>query len=184
MSKHRGRAVTETIPGGIRITVAVRKNWPMLLFLPVWLAGWAFGEITVIGTLAGAPEISNSPRPIGFLVVWLSAWTFGGALAIAAFLWNAFGRETLEISGRTLRIRQHALGIGRTREYPLDQVRALRVAAAPLQPFSFAGSMRYWGFGNGVVAFDHGGRTIRIFTVDEDEASSIVESLKPRLGPA
>lgn len=182
MSKRRARAVTESIPGGIRVTVPIPRNWPMLLFLPVWLAGWAFGEITAIRTLMGAPEISNSPTPTGFLALWLLFWTFAGVLVTAAFAWNAFGRETLEISGRALTIRQLVFGMGRTREYPLDQIRAFRVAAAPLQPFSFAGSMRYWGFGNGVVAFDHGGRTIRIFNVAEDEASSIVESLKPRLG--
>lgn len=153
----------------------------MLLFLPVWLAGWAFGEITAIRTLMGAPEISNSPTPTGFLALWLLFWTFAGVLVTAAFAWNAFGRETLEISGRALTIRQLVFGMGRTREYPLDQIRAFRVAAAPLQPFSFAGSMRYWGFGNG-------GGCVRPRRAHDSslqrrrDPSSIVESLKPRLG--
>ena len=68
----------------------------MILFMPVWLVGWAFGEVMAVATLlggAGLVKVANPSAPTGFLLVWLVLWTAGGGLAFVAFAWNAFGRE-------------------------------------------------------------------------------------------
>lgn len=183
MKPGRPRAVTESTPGGLRIAVRTRKNVFLLLFLPVWLVGWAFGEVTVIYKLIDeASDLRGAPLPFsGFLLVWLVGWTLGGGFALLAFVWNAWGREVLEVSRGALRVRHEVLGLGRTREYDLAHVRAVRVSPAPFDPWSSRGALRYWGFGNGVVAFDYGATTVRVLAgVEEAEAAGLVEALGAR----
>ncbi len=156
----------------------------MLLFLPLWLAGWVFGEAAALAALAGRERL-RSPAPDAFLVLWLLAWSVAGVLVVAAFLWNAFGRETVEISGRTLRVSRRALGLGRTREYDGAQVRELRVLAPPPGPPAQPEGMRHAAFGGGAVAFEYGTRTVRVLGgLDEPEAARVVEELRGRLGLA
>lgn len=172
------RAVTKSIPGGIRVTVRSRKNWFLMIFLPVWLVFWAAGARVVVRTI-----LEGGPGSRGFLVGWLLLWTIGGAFALAAFLWMAFGREIVETSGGSLRVRREAVGFGRSWSYELAHVQNLRCSPAPFNPFSFGGSMRYWGFGNGGVGFDYGASTIRVLPgLDESEANKIVDSLRAHLG--
>ncbi len=155
----------------------------MLLFLPVWLAGWVFGEAAALATLVGRRGPGSAPDLL--LVFWLLAWSVAGVLVVAAFLWNAFGRETVEISGRTLRVSRRALGLGRTREYDGAQVRELRVLAPPPGPPAQPEGMRHAGFGGGAVAFEYGTRTVRVLGgLDEEEAARVGEELRGRLGLA
>lgn len=180
----RPRAEVESIPGGLRVSVRTPRNWFALCFLPIWLTGWAFGEVFTISVLVGADFARSSrPPPTGFLAVWLVGWTIGGLLAIAAFLWMAFGREVLEVSGGTLRVRREAVGVGRAWSYDLAHVQNVRWSPAPFNPFSFNASMRYWGFGNGVVGFDYGASTHRVLPgLEEAEASSVIERLRAYVG--
>jgi hypothetical protein len=180
----RPRAITTSIPGGIRVAVRTPKNVFALMFLPVWLTGWAFGEAVGIGALLGVnPAQPSRPTPTGFLAVWLVVWTAGGALVIASFLWMAFGRETLEISGGALRVRREALRIGRTWSYDLAHVRNVRWSPAPFKPFSWNASFRQWGFGNGVVGFDYGASTVRVLPgLEEAEATGIIGALQTYVG--
>jgi hypothetical protein len=180
----RPRAVTASIPGGIRVAVQTPKKLFALIFLPVWLTGWAFGEAVAIRTLLGAGSAQFSrPTPTGFLAVWLLIWTVGGALVLASFLWMAFGRETLEISGGTLRVRREAVRIGRTWSYDLAHVRNVRWSPAPFNPFSWNASLRHWGFGNGVVGFDYGASTVRVLPgLEEAEANGIISALQTYVG--
>jgi hypothetical protein len=129
-----GRAQVDQLPDGILITIPVRRQLFPLLFLPVWLVGWFFGETSALRELLASTQPLTSN---GFLVFWLIAWTIGGAWAVFTFLWLSAGREMVRVSQGTLTLRQDLFGLGRDRDYDLREVRDLRVAATPSTPFGF-----------------------------------------------
>lgn len=149
-----------------------------MLFLSLWLVGWAFGEISAIGMLVSEGGNAGTGR---FMIVWLTGWTVGGAFAIGVVLWLHFGKERVTLSSTRLEIRQEVLGVGRSREYELTHVKNLRVSAESFNMFSSRNSFRALGIGGGNIAFDHGSSTIRFGAgIDEAEAEQVVADLKSR----
>lgn len=89
----------------------------LILFLSVWLCGWAFGEVAVIGALShlfGFSGQTNVPPALRdfssgaaavslsvftFLLLWLTFWTVGGVAAIGTVLRTAFGRDLFTFQG-------------------------------------------------------------------------------------
>jgi hypothetical protein len=171
----RRRSTQNSIPGGISIVIPPRRRLLLTLFLCAWLVGWAIGEV------AAARELLLGRAP-PFLIVWLAAWTAGGSLVIAIVAWGLGGHEIVSIGATGLTVRREAFGIGRTWEYDPAQIRHMRVAPAPFDPFDLRSSFRLWGIGGGTIAFDYGARTYRLGAgVDEAEAAAIVEALRERL---
>jgi hypothetical protein len=162
------------MPGGIRVVIPARRRWFAILFLSVWLVGWAFGEVAVTRQLlfgSGAPPV--------FLLVWLSFWTVGGAFAFATLAWSLAGREVVSVERGLFAIRREVLGVGRTWEYDAGKVHNLRVSPAGFDPLGLSGSFRFWGLSGGPMAFDYGARTSRFGAgVDEAEAASIVSEIR------
>ena len=167
------RSVKSSVPGGVLVAIPAPQRWFAILFLPVWLAGWAFGEVTVARQL-----IFGSGAPPVFLLVWLAFWTVGGAFAMAALAWGVAGRELVTLSRGTFSVRREVLGLGRTWDYDADKVRGLRVSTGGFDPFSMSAGFRVWGLSGGPLAFDYGARTVRFGAgVDEAEAADIVREL-------
>lgn len=169
--------VTET-PRGLEIVVPAKRNWFIILFLGVWLCGWAMGELMVPRSFS-----SNTPDPGALLFVgaWLVLWTIGGGVAIYIFLWSLVGRERVLVSASRLAIKRDVLGFGRLREYELTHVSDLRVSPSTYSPFDFRSSLQFWGIGGGVIAFDHGAATVRFgAALEEGEAKSIVARMRSR----
>jgi hypothetical protein len=177
----RRRSTLREGAAGPEIVIPAKKNWFVLVFLPVWLTGWAFG-------LAGASHelVSGRMRDEAgpFLVVWLVGWSLGGAFALYTWLWNAVGREIVGIGPGILAIRREVAGLGRTREYDLVEVKNLRVSPAPPDPFGWGGSARLGGSGTGTMAFDYGAKTVRFGGgIDEAEAATVIDELGGRRAP-
>ncbi|MCI0570341.1 MAG: hypothetical protein L0Y66_06295 [Myxococcaceae bacterium] len=177
MALPRPRALTTTIPGGLRIVIPTRKNLFVLLFLTLWLCGWAFGEVAVASKfLSGSVGVE---APTAFLSVWLIGWTLGGAFAVVAWIWNAFGREVIAVEAGELRVRHETLRLGWTRVFDASHVRAWRISPPAFDPWSPSGSLRFWGLGGGLLAFDYGARTFRMAAaIEEAEATTIAEELR------
>ena len=154
-----GIAEVQDIPGGLSIGIpAPRQLFPML-FLPVWLVGWAFGELSAIADLlrSGAQD---SP---GFLMFWLVGWTLGGVGALAVFLWMLAGKQIIRLERGLLSVRWEVLGLGFGREYNVSDIANLRIAVgADLNPFSMSRAGDMWGYTGGPLVFDYGAHTIRI----------------------
>ena len=110
-------------PEGLRFNIPSRRVLFAALFLPVWLVGWCFGEVSAIR------EISRNLHP--FMIVWLTGWTIFGPLAAFTWMWNLAGWERVLLKPGTLVHRYDVFGIGRGREYNLAHVRNLRVSVAP-----------------------------------------------------
>ncbi|HLO67816.1 MAG TPA: hypothetical protein VK188_12400 [Holophaga sp.] len=156
----------------------------MLLFICLWLCGWVMGEASALGQVLGHSHKPGPPLP--FMAVWLTAWTLGGAYALLTVAWQLVGRETLGVESGHLVHRVRVLFISRTREYRGDQVRRLRALDAEPASSRFAlAPPPLWGPGTGLVAFDHGSRSVRVgAALDEAEAPRVVELLRSRLPQA
>ena len=112
--------IRETLDG-LGIYNPARRNILVILFLMLWLAGWAFGEYFALSEIARGRNIFSSL----FLLVWLGIWTLGGLGAAAVLLWNLFGSERLFVTGGVL---VHSRGYGplqRRRVHPVGEVSGL-----------------------------------------------------------
>ena len=75
------RSTIEERDGQLIVTMPVRRNWFVFLFLSFWMCGWVIGEcVGILGVLGFLPK-SNGPAEPAFLVLWLVAWTVGGLVA-------------------------------------------------------------------------------------------------------
>ena len=173
------RATITDTPEGLVVSTPVRKHWFIILFLPAWLVGWVFGEVTVGSKLL---DLESSPgEPVLFLVAWLIMWTLGGLLVIAALFWSLFGMERVAVTGGSITIRREVVGIGFSREYDLGHATNLRVAPDSFNMFDPRAGLRFWGVGGGPIAFDYGSSTVRFANgLDEAEASRIVARISSR----
>jgi hypothetical protein len=167
------RSIIEETPRGLKVTVPSPRNLFGLLFLPVWLVGWAFGEISALRALSSG----RGEGPGSFLFVWLAFWSLGGAWALLTFLRMLLGKERLELDGEVIRVQHELFGIGRSKEYELRHVQALRVANAGQVPVGWRG----FAPGHGAIAFDYGAQTVRIGDgLDEAEAKQIISRFQQR----
>jgi hypothetical protein len=172
-------------PEGLVLSIPARRHPFALLFLPLWLVGWAFGWRMAFGQLTSS---RGEGPPDLFLLVWLIGWTAGGVFAIWALAWSLAGREVVTLRPHELILARRILGLGRARRYDLSHVADLRASPESYSPSDFRSSMRFWGVGGGPIAFDYGASTVRFGAgLDEAEARQLVQRLigrQPSLGRA
>ena len=115
-------SIRETLDG-LGIHNPARRSIARVLFLWLWLAGWAAGEVFALSELTRGGNIAGAL----FLLVWLVIWTIGGLGVLTIVLWNLFGAERLFVTGGAL---VRSVGFGpfqRRRVYALDEVGDFRV---------------------------------------------------------
>jgi hypothetical protein len=169
---------------GFQVTIPARRNWFLILFLMVWLCGWAAGESSAIAQLAGHPFPRTKPVSATFLSLWLVFWTCGGVAACLALLWNLAGREIITLSATKLVHRTEILGAGRSRSYQVGDIKSLRASTDASSGFhrSGRGALPFGAGGIGSLVFDYGARTIRMApSLDEAEAKMLVTEFSTRL---
>jgi hypothetical protein len=170
----KGRATVSSAFMPLEISIPSRRNWFVILFLPLWLGGWAMGEISAIQSLLRGEGEAGL-----FLVFWLLGWTVAGAFVMLTLGWQIAGREILRVEAGVLSHRRAIGPVGLTRTYDLAHVKDLRVAPVPLtwqgrqsNPFDISG---------GPIAFDYGAKTLHVGAgVDEAEAKGLVDTIKRR----
>src|SRR5262245_57941649 len=105
----RSRVTLDEI-NGLEISIPAARKVSLMLFLGLWLIGWAFGELAVGGALImQAFGLAIGPRIHGvenlpFMLFWLCFWTAAGILVMDALVWQFRGREriTIDPNGETL----------------------------------------------------------------------------------
>lgn len=161
-------------PDGLTISIPSGKNWFIIIFLTIWLAGWIVGEITAPLSLFWAED----PGDRFFTITWLIGWTIAGSFFIFVWLWSIFGKEIITVNSVYLVIKRDILGWGKLRQYQVSHIKDIRVSTFFSFPWSFESSMQFWGIGGGLIAFDYGPRTYRFASgVDEAEAKEILKSI-------
>ena len=171
----------------LRITIPARRSWSIVLFLGIWLSGWVVGEVLagtimirgLAGLLTGKTETVGDPwGTVGGLglLFWLALWTVGGVVALAMWLWNVAGKETVFINGESLTVRTSVFGIGRSRQYSAVYVDRLRASGDRDR------SQSPWGGG---LTFDYGGIAVNfglgLSQTEANEIAALIGSRFPAL---
>jgi hypothetical protein len=164
----RGSALGVVIPGQRRIL--------LLVFLLPWLVGWFVGERKILEEVSQV-NLRSSVGGAALVLFLVAGWTAGGVYAAAMVLWTLFGREVITIDEQSLSIRREALGVGRTHRYQLAQVKDLRWI-----PSTDSRPSRRAPWEGGLIAFDHGKKTIRFARpLDDAEAKVVAKRLAERI---
>jgi hypothetical protein len=125
------RAIIQTSPEGVSVSIGPRGVRGGGLFLSVWLCAWLVAEIYV-----GYMVLKRSSQPIdlshfpavlsAFPVVWLAIWTIVGYYAAGRWLLAFWGYKQLIVGTTSMSFRVTMFGQSRTREFALEQVQNVR----------------------------------------------------------
>jgi len=153
-------------PGALRIRIPLRRTFLVILFLPVWLAGWSYG-----GWETGHRLFRQFDW---FSFFWMGGWVLGECWAIYWFLRTVTGWDLLNAFAECLAVKKTTLGLGVTKNYRPTDIRNLR-----FQPqLQKARGSRPAG-----IAFDYGAKTV-VFGdgIDEVEGNQLISLIKSRCG--
>ena len=171
-----GRHHIEFVDGIEQIRLPMRRNWFLLLFLPLWLTGWTAGGIAAIVALVQTHE--------PFLALWLCGWAVGWVFAATTIVTQIWGAEIIRASPTGIEISKGGGPLRRTKHKHTDAVRHLR----SFEPASDLFGMRsmqtpiWMRSRTGAVKFDYGAETIFLASgVDEPEGRLIAQWLPARL---
>ncbi|MGY2733051.1 hypothetical protein ACVWYO_000725 [Sphingomonas sp. UYP23] len=170
------RHTVETIDGVERLRIPIRRQWFMVLFLPLWLVGWGFGWFSA------AMQISQHFDT--FLAVWLCAWTVGGIFAGGILFGQLFGAELVSVVGRDLQVQVGVGPLKRIWRYRGDRIEHLIGWTAVEDMFGMRSMQRpFWlRPKSGAVKFDYGADSVFLAPgVDEPEGRVIAAWLAKRL---
>jgi hypothetical protein len=164
-------------PEGLEIVIPTSRSLFLVVFLGVWLVGWAMGEVNAFSqALSGRMGL---PGPV--LLFWLVLWTAGGLVALYVWLWRLAGKERVLMGASTLRVKQDILGFGRTKVYELRKIRRLRVVPRSAGSAHRDVTARLSGLAGGAIEFEYENRAIQFgFSIDETAARRIVERMTQR----
>lgn len=172
VSPSAGKAEVRETASGLEIAVPAPRHLFIMLFLPIWLIGWAFGFVSALAEITSG----SGTGPELFLIVWLTMWTLGGGAALVTFLWMLGGKQIIRVERNQLSIRWDLFGLGFSREYDAAHIARLRIGEARgFNAFDMARAGDFWGISGGLLVFDYGARTIRFgLGMHEAEASALL----------
>ena len=148
MAKRTPTTIEHT-PSGLRIVMPVPRIGFVIVFLSIWLMGWAAGEVSALRALL---ESGTRFNPTGlFLLVWLVGWTLGGAAAAFVLAMMLDGREIVTFALGSVVRRIEAFRWGWETTYAMDTVTNLRQTGDSEGVKSF-------------ISFDASGKTVRFGT--------------------
>jgi hypothetical protein len=150
------------------LTTVPRKKFLLLGVLTLWLALWGGGLLVVAAALLRGEVKEAGFFVIFILLAWLAVWLLGGGLAFYGLLWTVCGTETLVATAEQITITRRICGSPRVRHYDAARIRNLRMVEANGATDFFL-SLRLFGIGNGLLAFDYGA-TVVTFVEGGDRA--------------
>ncbi len=163
---------------GLKITMPVKRNWFVIIFLCAWLGGWFMGENSAID------QVLNSDVPLSenlFILFWLIGWTIGGIFAFTSLLWMLIGEEDLFFTYESLTVVKNLFEILKPKKFIITEVKNFRISTRNKMfdnklNFSSLSSGKF-----GIIAFDYGAKTIKLGTsIDEAEARMLIEKIRSR----
>lgn len=162
------------------ILVQKERSIFLMLFLPVWLTGWAVGEFFALRELL---VVGDSKTPKSFLTIWLVGWTIGGLLAGVSWLWNTFGDEKVFIQSDLLTCDK---GVGRFRRKQsvnINDIIEVRFSPPVVKPMSFSSNLQQWGIGNGSIVITTTNIQVIRFgrALEEIETQPIIDEIRRQL---
>lgn len=172
---YSGNAIIDEDFTKTTVTIPVKKNYFLAIFLCFWLCGWCGGVVAALTMIMHAGIASL------FIIGWLAAWMFGGLFVLRTIVWNLAGKEIIAVGQGVLEIEKKNMLFMKPKTYDLREVKRLRVRDD--QPylnsvFGQRSNLTTLGKG-GTIMFDYGMKTIRFGAgLHEAEATKILEKLK------
>ena len=162
----------------MQIVIPSQKQWFTIIFLPLWLCGWGFGEVSAINQI-----LNHGISP--FMMIWITGWTFGSGLAILMIFWQIAGKEIIEISNNSIIVSKTIFYIGFHKEYSGEYIKDLRLSSVIIAGNDFQwgrnNNSNYYLIGYPKLVFDYGAKTIRFgYGIDEAEAKQILNIIQQR----
>jgi hypothetical protein len=179
MRPTKSRLEFATTADGYRLTIPTKRYWAFRILGPFWLVAWWGSAVAfIVVSFQGGPDWP----PVGLMLPVLLFWIIFSGLYSYWILWQIAGKEIVTIAGGQMTIKRDVLGFGRTRAYPVAQIRNLRASGLFGSFYSWSGMMKLYGFKGGVVAFENGDTTQRFGVhLEEPEALQVVENLQAHL---
>jgi hypothetical protein len=169
-----GKSTISRTTGTLEIIMPSKKNIFIILFLPFWLAGWAYALVAV-----GKNIIAPNQGTTFFAIFWLGGWIVGGGFALVVWLWSIMGKEIVSVNSSFMKIRKGIGSLLLSKTYNIQDIKNIRIVESSgsfqRSPFDDLISFRKIG----TIAFDYGMNTFRFASgIDEAEAKHIIETLR------
>lgn len=177
------RHKVQQLSGGVQIVLPSKKNYFAIIWYVLGLAMWTYitGSAVYITSLLliGLDNDNGAWIFIEFLTFILLFLISLGAYVIYSLLWQFTGREIIIVENSVLRISRQIFNWNKFLEYSTQDISNLR--ANNPQPVLFAQTKIFRNISgqNGMIAFDHGTKTVRFgFEIEEAEAKQIISVLQ------
>lgn len=152
--------------------ILLKKKWGLILFYPIWLAGWTVGGIFAIISIFSNLNLFDT----FFLIFWLLSEIF----VLYAWLWNVCGKEVIKSEENKIIIKNDIFGFGFANQYQISKISKLR--ASGFYGFADKFNLSRWNISGGTITFDHEGKSKRFgLLLSEEEAKEAVKILKNNL---
>jgi len=167
---HNGKAKLVDTFDELIIEIPTKKNWFILIWIPIWLCLWFMG---ITGTIAGFGVDA-------FSTIWMIGWTIGGLSAIFFLIWGLLGKEIILIDYEYLTIERSILGVGLKRRLEIAEIQNIRYEFVDTNlSFERSNGIYTIGMGIGPIRIDYGLKTYSFgLAVDEAEAKYLIELIK------
>jgi hypothetical protein len=182
------------------ISIPSQRNWFMLFIFGFWLIVWAvlvisLGLSIVVNVIV---MISNDPgtwhdaidyiftTPIFavFFLVGYAALITAGAFALRSFLWYLIGKDVIEVSADSIKLKRAIFRFGRINEFIATDIKDLRISPLSMDNgiFNMFGVTNFWKISTGgLLAFDYGSKTIRFGGgIEEAESKQVLSEITTR----
>lgn len=177
------RHKVQQLSSGVQIVLPSKKNYFVIIWYVLGLAMWTYitGSAVYITSLLliGLDNDNGAWIFIEFLTFILLFLISLGAYVIYSLLWQFTGREIIIVENSVLRISRQIFNWNKFLEYSTQDISNLR--ANNPQPVLFAQTKIFRNISgqNGMIAFDHGTKTVRFgFEIEEAEAKQIISVLQ------
>ncbi|MDD4994105.1 MAG: hypothetical protein PHR83_17945 [Paludibacter sp.] len=169
---YNGKAKVVDTFDELSIEIPTKKNWFILICVPIWLCFWFMGITDTIASF-GVDAFST---------IWLIGWTIGGFSAIYFLIWGLLGKEIILIDYEYLTIERSILGVGIKKRLEIAEIQNIRYEFVDTSlSFENRNSLSTIGMGTGPIRIDYGLKTYSFgLAVDEAEASYLIELIKKK----
>ena len=170
-----GRAkITET-SDLLTIEIPGRKQWPVVIFMAVWLVFWWLAVVSVFPSMLANMSFYSGSNPM-FIVVWLLIFVIIGLFFLCVWAKMVFGVEISELSDTSISVGEKILLYERGQSFDSSSILRLQGLSVP-EP-SWFDQRHLWTGGGASLGFDYGSRTIRFGRgIDEAEAAQLLERI-------
>ena len=158
----------------LRIIIAAKKRWLVLLFMFIWGIPWTFiGLIIMMGLLFGEVPASITVR-IGMPLGWL----LGECWVLFIICWSFRGKEVIEISNGFLYIKKKLFYYTPSKNYLLSEV--LNIKAEENSNIFL--DYNFLGMGSTSISFTYEDKSIRFgLQLSRDESRTVIGKIQTYL---